>query len=117
MIQTEKQIKEDIVHLFIDLEAATYGRERANGHYLRPNAGTFYQRAKRIFELTDKLYESYHPDYIIETDYKSIFDAKKRFLLKIDVMKDQKHTNKMMLTYKLEEYLMIMKGLFKCIIK
>ena len=42
MIQTEKQIKEDIVHLFIDLEAATYGRERANGHYLRPNAGTFY---------------------------------------------------------------------------
>ena len=117
MIQTEKQIKKEIVQLFSDLEAAAYGRERANGHYICPHSSTFYRCAKRIYELTDELYESYHPDYISGTDYKFIYDSRKRLLLELNVLRDKKHTTEIELTYILEEYLLQLQGLFKSIIE
>lgn len=116
MKQTEKQIHKDILQLFFDLETATYGRERTNGHYLCPNASSFFKSAKRIYELTDELYENYHPDYISKTDYKFICDSRKRLLLMLDVLKDNKHTNDTVMTYKLEEYLLQLQGLFKGVI-
>ena len=117
MIQEEKQIKKDIVQLFTDLEVATYGCEKANGHYLSPNASSFYWCAKRIFELTDELVKEYQPIYISGIEYKFIYDSRKRLLLELDVLKDKKQANEIELTYKLEEYLTKMQGLFKCIIE
>ena len=116
MKQTEEQILQDITRLFSDLEVATYGRERANGRYIRPDASSFYYCAKRIYDTIEELVDVYHPDYITASDYNYILDSKRTLLLELEVFKDRNKLEGDYLTYELEKYLMKMQGLFECIL-
>lgn len=89
MKQKEELLLHDITRLFADLEAATYGRERANGRSIPPNAKIFYYCAKRIYDTTNELVDNYQPDYVTASDYSFICDSRRTVLLDLDVFKDR----------------------------
>lgn len=116
MEQTEKRILESINQLFDDLDAATYGRERNNGHYLLPDASIFYYRTKRLYNLVDELVDKYQPDYITEIDYRFINDSQRTLLLDLAVFQERNKLKGEQLTWELEKYLLKIQGLFNCIL-
>ncbi|MEE3483050.1 MAG: hypothetical protein VZQ98_01855 [Bacteroidales bacterium] len=85
MKQTEEQLLQNITRLFADLEDATYGKERANGRFVPPDARNFYYCSKCIYDATDELVESYQPNYISKSDYNFIYDSKRTLLLDLAV--------------------------------
>lgn len=115
MIQTEQTIREEIRRLLEDLEKATYDDHRANGRVIQPDASRFYFTAKRLYEQVDMLVAEYSPDYVSPSDYKSIYDSQRITLLNLEMLKDNKKLKGQELTWKLEEYLMELNGLFDCI--
>jgi hypothetical protein len=116
MKHTEEQSLQDISRLLDDLNTATYGKERANGHLMPPNASNFYCCAKRLYDVTDELIEAYHPAYITENDYRFIYDSRRTVLLELSVMKDGNELQGDNLTWELEKYLLKIQGLFGCIL-
>ena len=115
MEMTEEQILQEIARLFVDLGVATYGKEKANGRSVRPNAKTFYCCAKRIYDATDELVAHYQPDYISASDYGFICDSKRTVLLNLDVYKDKNKAEGYNLTLELEDYYLKLLSLFDCI--
>lgn len=69
MIQTERMILDEIRQLFDDLDKATYGDYKANGHVIPPNASRFYYTTKRLYEQVDILVKDYNPNYVSPSDY------------------------------------------------
>lgn len=116
MKQDENQLLQEVIRLFSDLEDATYGKERANGRYVIPNASNFYYNAKRLYEVTDELVANYHTDYLSQSDYEFICDSKRSLLLDLDVKKGKKGLNEQELTYLLAQYLSNLQSLFGKII-
>lgn len=116
MKHTEEQTLQEISRILDELDAATYGRERANGHLMPPNASNFYCCAKRLYEVTDELIKEYHPAYITESDYRFICDSRRLLLLELSVMKDENKLQGDNLTWELEKYLLKIQGLFACIL-
>ena len=112
MKQKEKLMLQEIVRLFTELEVATYGKERANGRSLRPDARNFNYCAKRIYDTIEELVDGYQPDYITASDYNFICDSKRTLLLELEVFKDRNKLEDDDLTYQLEKYLVIIQGLF-----
>ena len=53
MEQTEVKLLQEITQLFADLNVATYGRERANGRFLPPDANKFYYSTMRLYKAID----------------------------------------------------------------
>lgn len=104
MEMTEEQILQEIARLFVDLGVATYGKEKANGRSVRPNAKTFYYCAKRIYDATDELVAHYQPDYISASDYNLIHDSRRTVLLSLDVFKDTNKKEGYNLSIELEDY-------------
>lgn len=115
MIKTEQLILEEIMRLLDDLDKATYGTYRANGHVIPPNASWFYSIAKRLYEQTDLLVNNYSPGYISSSDYNFIYDSQRVILLHLDVLRDNKKVAGQVLTRELENYLMELNGVFGCI--
>ena len=116
MKQTEEHILQEITQLFADLEAATYGRERANGRFIPPNAKRFYYCAKRIYDTTDELVNNYQPNYVTVSDYGFICDSRRTVLRDIDVFKDRNKLEYDYLTCELDKYLQKIQELFGCIL-
>lgn len=116
MKHTEEQMLQETGRLFADLEVATYGRERANGRSIRPDARSFYYCAKHIYDTIEELVDVYQPDYITASDYNFICDSKRTLLLELEVFKDRNKLEGDYLTYELEKYLMKMQDLFGCIL-
>ena len=112
MKQTEELMLQETGRLFAELEVATYGKGRANGRSIRPDARSFYYCAKRIYDTIEELVNSYQPDYITASDYNFICDSKRTLLLELEVFKDRNKLEGDYLTYELEKYLMKMHGLF-----
>ena len=112
MKQTEKLMLQKTGRLFAELEVATYGKERANGLSIRPDARSFYYCAKRIYDTIEGLVDIYQPDYITASDYYYICDSKRTLLLELEVFKDRNKLEGDYLSYELEKYLMRMHGLF-----
>ena len=109
---SEEQILKEVIRLFSNLEDATYGKERTNGHSIHPDTGNFYVHAKRLYELTDELVADYRPDYVTLSDYQLILDSKRELLLELNVQKGKKRRSKQELTYLIEPYIMKLQGLF-----
>ena len=116
MKQTEEQMLQNITRLFADLETATYGKERANGRSIQPNASTFYYCAKRIYDTTDELVANYQPYYITASDYNFICDSRRTVLLSLDVFKDRNKKEGYNLSIELGDYYLKILGLFDCIL-
>lgn len=112
MKQKEELMLQETVRLFAELKVATYGKERANGHSIRPDARRFYYCAKRIYDTIEELVDDYQPDYVTANDYNYICDSKRTMLLELEVFKDRNKLEGDYLTYELEKYLMKMQGLF-----
>lgn len=117
MIQTEKMILEEIMRLLKDLENATYGETKANGLNFPPNLRNFYNKAKKLYEIVDELVERFNPKYITQTDYKFICESQRDTLRQLDVLKDNTNIKGMDVTWKLEDYLTKIQGVFSCISK
>ena len=115
MIQTERMILDEIRQLFDDLDKATYGDYKANGHVIPPNASRFYYTTKRLYEQVDILVKDYNPNYMSPSDYMCIYDSQRIILLHLDVLKDCKKLNGQELTWELEKYLTKLYGIFGCI--
>ncbi len=81
---------QNITRLFADLETATYGDYKANGHVIPPNASRFYYTTKRLYEQVDILVKDYSPNYVSSSDYMCIYDSQRIILLHLDVLKDCK---------------------------
>lgn len=116
MEQTEKLILENINQIFDDLDAATYGRERNNGHYLSPDVSIFYHSVKHLYDLVDELVDKYQPDYITGIDYRFIYDSQRTLLPELAVFKDRCKLRGEQLTWELEKYLLKIQGLFSCVL-
>ena len=116
MKQKEELMLQETVRLFADLKVVTYGKERANGHSIRPDTRSFYYCAKRIYDTIEELVDVYQPDYITASDYNFICDSKRTLLLELEVFKDRNKLEGDYLTYELEKYLMKMQGIFGCIL-
>lgn len=116
MKQTEEQMLQNIIRLFADLETATYGKERANGRSIQPNARTFYYCTKGIYDTTDELVANYQPEYITASEYNLICDSRRTLLLSLDVFKDRNKTEGYNLSIELDVYYMKIQGLFDCIL-
>lgn len=116
MEQTEERILESINQVFDDLDAATYGKERKNGHYLPPDASLFYHRVKRLYDLVDELVDKYQPDYITGIDYRFIYDSQRTLLLDLAVLQERNKLEGEHLTWELEKYLLKIQGLFSCVL-
>lgn len=112
MKQKEELLLQKTVRLFAELEVATYGKERANGRSIRPDARSFYYCAKRIYDTIEELVDGYQPDYITASDYNNICDSKRTLLLELEVFKEKSKLEGDYLTYELEKHLMKMHGLF-----
>lgn len=112
MIQTEQLVLEEIMRLLNDLDKATYGSYRVNGHVIPPNASRFYYSAKRLYEQADILFKDYSPDYVSPSDYKFICNSQRGILLNLEVLKDSKKLKGQELTWELEKYLMELYGMF-----
>jgi len=115
MKKTEEQMLQNITRLFADLETATYGDYKANGHVIPPNASRFYYTTKRLYEQVDILVKDYSPNYVSSSDYMCIYDSQRIILLHLDVLKDCKKLNGQELTWELEKYLTKLYGIFGCI--
>ena len=116
MEMSEEQILQEIARLFVDLGVATYGKEKANGRSVRPDARTFYYCAKRIYDATDELVAHYQPDYISASKYNFIHDSRRTVLLSLDVFKDRNKKEGYNLSIELEDYYLKIQGLFDCIL-
>jgi len=117
MEQTEKRILESINQIFDDLDAATYGKERNNGHFLPPDASIFYHRVKRLYDLVDELVDNYQPDYITGFDYRFINDSQRTLLPDLAVFQERNKLKGEQLTWELEKYLLRIEELFGCVLK
>ena len=116
MEMSEEQILQEIARLFVDLGVATYGKEKANGRSVRPDARTFYYCAKRIYDATDELVAHYQPDYISASKYNFIHDSRRTVLLSLDVFKDRNKKEGYNLSIELGDYYLKILGLFDCIL-
>ena len=115
MIQTEKMMLEEIMRLLKDLENATYGETKANGLNFPPNLRNFYYKAKKLYEIVDELVERFNPKYITQTDYKFICESQRDTLRQLDVLKDNTNIKGMEVTWKLEDFLTKIQGVFSYI--
>lgn len=116
MEQTEVKLLQEITQLFADLNVATYGKERANGRFLPPDANKFYYSTMRLYEAIDELVEKYQPAYITESDYRFIYDSQRPLLLELNVLRDKNKLQGDYLTWELEKYLSKIEGLFICVL-
>lgn len=116
MKQTEEQLVQEIARLYSDLDSATYGKERSNGHIYPPDASKFYYSAKRMYDVADELIEKYQPAYVTLNDYRFIYDSQRTLLLELEVLKSCKKKQGNNLTWELEKYLSKIHGLFYCIL-
>ncbi len=116
MEQTEVKLLQEITQLFADLNVATYGRERANGRFLPPDANKFYYSTMRLYKAIDELVEKYQPAYITESDYRFIYDSQRPLLLELNVLRDKNKLQGDYLTWKLEKYLSKIESLFFCVL-
>lgn len=114
-MQTEKILLIEIMQLLEDLEKATYGSYRADGHVIPPNASRFYSIVKRLYEQTDILVNTFSPGYISSSDYNFIYDSQRVILLHLEVLRNNKKVADQVLTRELENYLMELNGVFGCI--
>ena len=115
MVQTEQMILKEMMRLLNDLNKATYGDFKANGHVIPPNANRFYYTANRLYEQVDILVKNYSPKYMSSSDYMHIYDSQRVVLLYLDVLKDNKKLKGQEITWELEKYLMELYGVFNCI--
>ena len=116
MKQTEEQLLQEITRLYTDINTATYGRERANGQILPPNAERFYYSAKHLYEIVDELVDKYQPAYITDNDFRFIYDSQRLLIPELYIFKDRNKLKGDKLTQKLEEYLLKIQGDFSCIL-
>lgn len=112
---SEKQLLQEIIQILDDLDAATYGKEKANSRFLPPDTRNFYCLAKRLYEVTDELVETFQPNYITESNYYFICDSQRLLLLELSVLKERNQLQGEQLTWELEKYLMKIQGQFECI--
>ena len=115
MMQSEQMILEEIMQLLDDLNKATYGDYKANGLVISPNANRFYNATKRLYEHVDILVKDFSPDYVSPSNYTFIYNSKRKILLYLDVLRDNRKLKGHELTWELEKYLMELYGLFDCI--
>ncbi len=117
MKETEEYILNEINQLFINLEKATYGEYKANGHFIHPSANSFYYTLKKLYDYIDNLVNNYNPQYIYPSNYMFIYDSQRTILPRLNVLRNNKKLKGHELTNILQQYLEELNGVFTCIIE